>query len=395
MSLRKKIIVRAPGRINLIGEHTDYNGGLALPMAIDRYIEVTVRPRTDELLVLWSPEFGGINLPLQDLRPAPGTWHTYVQGVCHALLEAGHRLGGFELDAGGNIPVGTGMSSSAALCCATVMALNALFELKLNRHEMALLAQRAEHTFAGVQCGLLDQYACLFAKKGYALKMDFSTLQFDYIRVELPKHSLLLLDSAVKHSLAATEYNLRKQECRRALELVQVRYPRVTAMRNLSVSHLQECVLHEDAVAYKRARFFLEENSRVEQAVAALKARDMAAFGRLLNESHRGLADLYQVSCPEIEKLWRMAAVRDNFLGARLMGGGFGGCTLNLTKMPASGGLASLGKEYAEFSGKDLKHYLLKSADGAQVTGHNAAHQLVVADGPLSGAPAALNPQTT
>ncbi|SDE85320.1 galactokinase [Mucilaginibacter pineti] len=356
------VIVRAPGRINLIGEHTDYNGGLALPAAINRYIYVSVSRRDDDQLNLLAEDFGAHRVALSDLYPSPGNWYTYVEGVAAALIGRGYHIGGFNLHCGGNIPTGAGLSSSAALCCGTVMALDTLFDLHVSREEMALIAQEAEHTFAGVQCGLMDQYACLFGKRGYAVKMDFSTLQFEHVRLNLEELDLVLLDTGVKHSLASTEYNLRKAETRRALELLNV-----NQLRDADINMLYDAVLIPDPVAFKRARFFLEENKRVETTAVALERRMLTLVGELLYESHQGLATLYNVSCLELDLLIRLAKVEKGIAGARMMGGGFGGCTINLVDKKAKGCISRISKRYEEQTGITLKNYRLLTAAGARV----------------------------
>jgi galactokinase len=361
------IVVRAPGRINLIGEHTDYNGGLAMPAAINRYLYISVSKRNDDLLRLQAEGFASVERTLGELNPLPGAWHTYVEGVAAVLMGRGHHIGGFNLHVFGNIPIGAGLSSSAALCCGTVLALDALFKLGLRREEMALLAQQAEHNFAGVQCGLMDQYACLFGKRGYALQLDLQTLKFQYVRLNLETLDLVLLNTGVKHCLAATEYNLRKTETRRALTLVQAHFPAVTSMRDITLDMLYGSVLIPDPVAFKRARFFLEENKRVDTVAVALSRRMLTLVGELLYESHQGLAALYNVSCPELDLLIRLAKEEKAVTGARLMGGGFGGCTINLVEKKNKTCTERIAAEYRAHTGRELTVERLLTADGARI----------------------------
>ncbi|SHL96628.1 galactokinase [Mucilaginibacter sp. OK098] len=370
------IVVRAPGRINLIGEHTDYNGGLALPAAINRYIYVSVTWRDDEQVNMMAAEFPSKELALSELYPCPGEWHTYIQGVAAVLLGWGYVLGGFNIHVCGDIPVGAGLSSSAALCCGTVMALDALFDLQLTRQEMALIAQQAEHTFAGVACGLMDQYACLFGKRGYALKLDFRTLQFEYVRLNLEFLDLVLLDSGVKHSLASTEYNLRKMETGRALSRVQEKHATVERLRDCSLEQLYDEVLVADPVAYKRAKFFVEENKRVETAAVALDRRKLTLMGDLLYESHQGLTALYQVSCAELDLLIQLAKEEKSVVGARMMGGGFGGCTINLIEKKYKSCIGRLQAEYERRTGIPLKAYRVMIAEGARVCNNRELRQI-------------------
>jgi len=361
------VVVRAPGRINLIGEHTDYNGGLAMPAAINRYLYISVSKRYDDELHLFATGFDDYQTNLSRLYPQPGAWHTYIQGITAGLKDQGYQLSGFNLHVCGDIPTGAGLSSSAALCCGSVMALDALFGLQIKKENMALVAQNAEQQFAGVNCGLMDQYACLFGKRGYALKLDFRTLEFEYVRLNVETLDLVLLDTGVKHSLASTEYNQRKIECNTALEAVRAHFPAVKALNEVTLDMLYGSVLIPHPVAFKRVRYFLEENKRVTTIAAALERRMLSLVGELLYESHQGLSALYNVSCNELDLLITLAKNEKEIAGARMMGGGFGGCTINLVEKKAKGILTRIAKAYEEETGIPLKSYRLLTADGARV----------------------------
>jgi galactokinase len=362
----RPVFVRAPGRINLIGEHTDYNDGLAMPAAINRYIYLAATRRDDYQINLHADGFESKVSGLAELVPAPGKWYTYVLGTVSALLKR-KRISGFNLSISGNIPAGAGLSSSAAICCATAIALDALFELKLHKTEMALIAREAEHNFAGVKCGLMDQYACLFGRSGYALKIDFRTMGFDYVPLGMTDHQFVLCDTGVKHDLAATEYNTRRLECAAALEMVQVHFPSVGSMREITMDMLYSSVLLQYPLAFKRARYVVEEIDRVEQAAMAMCRGNMEYLGRLLDASHQGLRDLYAVSCKELDLLQLLAQTEESVLGSRMMGGGFGGCTINLVPKESKPSLDRIGERYQQHTGRKIKIYKLRSADGASI----------------------------
>ncbi|RYY27212.1 MAG: galactokinase [Chitinophagaceae bacterium] len=366
----RPVVVRAPGRINLIGEHTDYNRGLAMPAAIDRYVYVAVSLRSDSRMNLQASGFDPFIALVADVSPCFGAWHSYVQGVVSVLLEKGHLVEGFNLYVTGDIPVGAGMSSSAALCCGTVMALDHLFGLGLELGEMALVAQAAEHRFAGVNCGLMDQYACLFSKAGHVLNLDLDSMEYALVPLSLVGAELVLLDSGVKHSLASSEYNKRREECERAVRLVGKHWSGTgdaSSLREVSMDQLYEKVLVADPVSFKRSKYVLGENERVMAAVWALLKGDLVAFGDLMFSSHFGLRDLYQVSCPELDFLVQAAGSSARVLGARMMGGGFGGCTINLLTKEVSVFVERMRAEYKKVYGMELRSYTVRLSDGASV----------------------------
>jgi len=361
------VVVRVPGRVNLIGEHTDYNGGLAMPAAINRYLYISVSKSDDDDLHLYADGFDNFHTELSSLYPQPGAWHTYVQGVAAGLIGQGYNLGGFILHVCGDIPTGAGLSSSAALCCGATLALAALFKLDIKKEAIAVIAQQAEQVFAGVNCGLMDQYACLFGKRGYAMKLDFSTLKFEYVRLNLETLDLVLFDTGVKHNLATTEYNQRRTECATALDKVKGVFPQVKSLREVTMDMLRDAVLITAPVPFKRARFFLEENKRVETVAVALERRMLSLVGGVLYESHQGLSGLYHVSCPELDLLIALAKAEKAVAGARMMGGGFGGSTINLVEKNTPYALQHISETYQKETGIKLKNYRFLTADGARV----------------------------
>jgi len=309
----------APGRINIIGEHTDYNEGWVLPAAIDRYIAVATRPRHDREVVLWSDRHGApVRLP--ELPAARrGDWTDYVVGVASELPGAPD---GFDLAVLGDIPTGAGLSSSAALEVATGMALLASAGDELPGVELARLCQRAENHFVGARTGIMDQFTAIFASAGKALLLDCRSLQMEGVPLPGASHAWLLADTRVKHKLAGSGYNQRRAECEAAAAALGV-----IALRDASEADLERI---EDPLLQRRARHVLSENARVKTAAAALRRRDAPALGPLLYASHESLKDDFSVSCPELDCLVELASESPAILGARMMGAGFGGCVLIL-----------------------------------------------------------------
>ena len=237
------LIVRSPGRVNIIGEHTDYNEGFVLPAAIDKAIYVAVSKRSDERIHLYSIDYHqSFEVELQDIQPTKN-WATYILGVVHQLVERGHEVGGFNLAIDGDVPIGAGLSSSAAVECAVVYALNELFALGISRMEMVLIAQKAEHTFAGVMCGIMDQFASMFGKKDHVIKLDCRSLAYEYRPLKLDGYKLVLFNTNVKHSLSSSAYNERRQQCEQGVAWVREQHPHVNSLRDVKMEMLRENVL--------------------------------------------------------------------------------------------------------------------------------------------------------
>lgn len=324
-------IVRSPGRINIIGEHTDYNEGFVLPTAIDKGVYVAVAKRDDDLVRLYAESFEELfEVKLSDVEALPEGWQNYVLGVVGELCERGYELGGFNLYLDGDIPVGAGLSSSAAVECATGFALNVLFDLAIDRIAIALIGQQAEHKYAGVQCGIMDQFASAMSRAGQVIKLDCRDLSFSYKPLELGDYTILLLNTNVNHSLASSAYNERRKSCERSVGLVQGKFQDVVSLRDVTLTMLEECVEGIDNEAYIKSKFVLEENQRVEKACEFLENGNLDMLGSLLYEAHTGLSNEYEVSCVELDFLVEYVKQFPEVLGARMMGGGFGGCTINL-----------------------------------------------------------------
>ncbi len=360
------LIFIAPGRINLIGEHTDYNDGFVMPAAIDAHITFAVRPNNSNVFRFFASDFKEMaSFDQHSLQPG-GEWIHYLMGVVAGLSKQGRTPGGVDCVFGSTIPVGAGLSSSAALCCGFGYALSNLFGFGLDRLTLAKIAQYSEHEFAGVRCGLMDQYASLFGVKNSALLLDCQKLSHEVLPVELGEYAILLIDTKVKHSLASTAYNDRRAACEQGVRIIQQRHPNVHSLRdaNRVMLDAQQDEMGEEV--YTKCRFVVEEITRTQHAARLLKSGDVEAFGRLLNETHWGLSRDYEVSCQELDFLVMLAEDdRDSFLGARMMGGGFGGCTINLVRKSRIDFIKGFVHEkYLATFRKEPDFYLVDLADG-------------------------------
>ncbi|SKB68068.1 galactokinase [Parapedobacter luteus] len=325
------LIVRSPGRVNLIGEHTDYNNGLVLPAAIDKNIIVAVGKRNDGAIRLHAlDQDQSYSSTLATIERSPLLWPDYILGVVQQLQQREYPLHGFNLVFGGDIPQGAGLSSSAALECATAFALNELFALGIQRLDIALIGQAAENEFVGVKCGLMDQFASVFGQEQRLIKLDCADFSYEYIPFNNPDLRIVLFDTQVKHSLASSAYNERREQCEYGLSLIQQHHPEVKSLRDATLAQLDQYVKPVDRVVYNRCYYVVTEIQRLQDGCEDLKQNDFESFGRRMFETHDGLQHLYEVSCDELDIL--VDLVRDNpaVLGARMMGGGFGGCTINL-----------------------------------------------------------------
>ncbi|HUQ64950.1 MAG TPA: galactokinase [Flavitalea sp.] len=359
--------VMSPGRINVIGEHTDYNEGFVLPAAIDKYGHVAASRTGSDIISLYAIEFNEkFSIPISDIKPVEGKWTNYVLGVVDQLIKRNYKIDGFNLVVTGDVPVGAGLSSSAAIECSVCYALDQLFGLRLSKFDIAKISQIAEHTFPGVQCGIMDQFASVFGKKDHALKLDCRSLQYEEVPLVLKGYQIVLLNTNVKHSLASTAYNERREQCAAGVRMIKAHVQNVISLRDVTVNMLNEYV--KDPLIYKRCRFIVEENNRVHMAVEQMKSGNIAGLGTHMFRSHEGLQHEYEVSCPELD--WLVDAVRGNPLvaGARMMGGGFGGCTINIIKDSGVEELVNeLSVKYEQEMGKKLTHYEARTSDGTHL----------------------------
>ena len=363
----------APGRVNLIGEHTDYNGGHVFPCALTLGTYGIARKREDNKLRFYSVNFerlGVIESSLEDLKPYKAAeWTNYPKGVMWAFEERGYKLpNGLDILLYGNIPNGSGLSSSASLEVLTGVILKDMFGFDVSMTDIALIGQFSENNFNGCNCGIMDQFASAMGKKDNAIFLDTNTLQYEYAPVVLENAKIVIINSKVKHSLVDSAYNDRRNECETALKELQ----EVVAVQTLGDLTEEAFEKHKDAIKseirQKRARHAVYENQRTIRAVEALKENRIEEFGKLMNESHRSLRDDYEVSCKEIDILVDLAWETQGVIGSRITGGGFGGCTVSIVKNDAVDGfIKNIGEQYLAKVGHEAEFYVVDIGDGARV----------------------------
>jgi galactokinase len=329
------LLVRSPGRVNLIGEHTDYNHGFVLPAAIDKAMYFAITPRTDGVCRVFARDMNEeFQFSLHSIQHSPRIWPDYLMGVVDQFAKAGYRIGGFNCVFGSNIPIGAGMSSSAALEAGLAFALDALFGYHIEPLTLVTMAQQAENEFVGVQCGIMDQFINIFGKEGNALLIDCRSLRYSYYPMD-KNVSIVLFDTCVSHSHATSEYNRRREECNEGVDIIRKRFPEITHLRDVTREMIDRCRNEIPTTVLRRCSYVVEEIQRVGKACDALEKRDMMQFGAYMYQTHDGLSHGYEVSCPELDFL--VDCVRDDrrVYGSRLMGGGFGGCTINIVENAA------------------------------------------------------------
>lgn len=364
------IRVAAPGRINLIGEHTDYNEGFVLPAAIELGLHFRLqRNNTPGRVRIYSENMGAsMETDLGNPRVPSIGWERYIHGVLKELSDTTDHLKGFDGVVTSRLPAGAGLSSSAALECGLAYGLNTLFSLDIPRVELIRIAQRAEVKYSGTECGIMDQFASMMGKKDHFIFLDCRTLEYKYIPARLEGYQLVLINSRVTHSLADSAYNQRREECRQGVSILQKSFPQVRSLRDASSDQLGAVRLKMPKPVADRCRYVIEENSRVLKAVEALEHSDIKALGSLLWETHEGLRELYEVSCPELDFLVDTAMSLPDVAGSRMMGGGFGGCSLNLVREEAIPGVIShLLSAYRERFGRDAESLETGLGDGVRL----------------------------
>ena len=359
---------RAPGRVNLIGEHTDYNDGFVMPAAIDLSAYARIWPREDRKLQIRAENFDEqIEFNLDEPHPAPrGHWSDYVIGVAIMLERAGHRLRGAFLQISGDVPVGSGLSSSAAVEVATACALTGNSDLKIDRRELALLCQKAENEFVGARVGIMDQFVALFGETRRALLLDCRSLDFKLL--PLPDTvNVVICNTMVKHALASSAYNERRAQCEAGVEVLAQRLPGVRALRDVTLEQLEQFKHELSDIVYRRCRHVITENARVLSAAEELEKDDVASFGELMNESHRSLRDDYEVSSRELNLMVELALRLPGVFGARMMGGGFGGSTVNLVDVNYVEMFKNVvGREYERIQQLKPEIYVCEASSGAE-----------------------------
>lgn len=361
-------IFRAPGRVNLIGEHTDYNDGFVMPAAIGSYTWIAAARREDHILEVYSGHFDEkINLSLDRLAGPPRRhWSDFIRGVAATLQDAGHLLSGANLFIHGEVPLGAGLSSSASLEVCTALALSSLSGIDVPFLELVKLCQKAEHEYVGTRCGIMDQFIASFGAAGHALMLDCRSLEYELL--PMPQDvRLVVCNSMVKHELASGEYNLRRADCEAGVKLLQPYLPEIRALRDVQIADLEAYQQVLPTTVYRRCRHVVTENQRVLEAAKALQSGDVDRFGHLMYRSHASLRDDYQVSCRELDLLVHLASSSPDVYGARMTGGGFGGCTVNLIKTDAASSFKThIAQAYMESTGIAPEIYIYEPAQGAE-----------------------------
>ncbi len=361
-------IFRAPGRVNLIGEHTDYNDGFVMPMAIGFYTWVAAAQRDDRIVQVYSDRFDeDITLSLDALSGPPRKhWGDFVRGVAGVLQDAGHPLSGANIVIHGNVPLGAGLSSSASLEVSLALALTSVYGIDLPRLDLVKLSQAAEHQYVGTRCGIMDQFIAGFAEAGNALMLDCRSLQ--YRLLPIPPHvRVVVCNSMVRHELASGEYNRRRADCETGVKELQLRLPGIRALRDVTIADLENDKDLLSESVYRRCRHVVSENHRVLAAAHALQSGEAELFGHMMYQSHASLRTDYEVSCPELDLLVDLASSRRGVYGARMTGGGFGGCTVNLVGSDfAAEFQTEIATMYKEKTGITPEIYVCEPAQGAE-----------------------------
>lgn len=358
----------APGRINLIGEHTDYNGGFVFPGAVEKGILAEIKPNGTQKVRAYAIDLKDyVEFDLTDTEAPTTSWAKYIYGVCKEMEKLGVEVKGFNTAFSGDVPLGAGMSSSAALESCYATAINELFgEKKIEKMELAKVGQRTEHHYVGVKCGIMDQFASIHGKDGALMRLDCRSMEFKYFPFHPDGYKLVLLDTVVKHNLADSAYNDRRHSCERVVEVIQKDHPEVTFLRDVSMELLESYKGKVSDEDYMRAEYVVEEVQRVLDVSEALEKDDYETVGKKMYETHKGMSQLYEVSCEELDYLNEIA-MECGVTGSRVMGGGFGGCTINLVKEELQDLFVETAKErFAKKFGHGPKVYNVVISDGAR-----------------------------
>ena len=366
-SKKPDFIIQAPGRINLLGEHVDYNGGTVLPAAIDSYIFLSVSKNEENTIKVYSydnKEFEEFDLYNFDKEAT--SWINYIKGILFEINKAGKVIGGFNLVFGGNIPIGAGLSSSAALSSGLAFALDQLFEINLDNISLIKMAQKSENEFVGVDCGIMDQFSSMMGKENHIIQLDCDSLKFEYLPFRSEKYKLVLFDSKVKHQLINTGYNTRVKECKEGLSILK-KEKNIDSFNAVSINEMLDLRDKMPINVFRRCKYVVEEMTRVKKAIKALQNNDLESLGDLMFATHEGLKNDYMVSCEEIDFLVDEAKKSTEVIGSRMMGGGFGGCTINLIKKElAESFIQKVKKLYQEKFEINLEIYEVNIVDGVK-----------------------------
>lgn len=363
------LLVQGCGRINIIGEHTDYNEGFVLPASIDKYIYFAIAENGTNDCHFHALDINdAYQFSLSDIQLSDKGWANYLMGILDQLQKEGIPLEGVDVVFGGNLPIGSGMSSSAALEAGFALGICSLFNLQKSRQELAQLAHQSSNNFLGVPSGIMDQFASLMGQRGQAIKLDCRSLQYEYVPLDLGEYELLLINTGVSHALANSAYKDRVRECQEGAAAVGQKYEGIKSLRDVSLEQLESCRADMTDVVFQRCRYVIEENERLHQAMALLTEGQMEELGAVLLRTHEGLSKAYEVSCRELDFLVELAKDHDGVAGARMMGGGFGGCTLNLVRTDAKADFLKYAKkEYYRAFSVQPEHYELDIVDGTNV----------------------------
>jgi galactokinase len=366
---KDSITVQSPGRINIIGEHTDYNDGFVFPAAVDLVVKVHMKKNGSEQTahITATDLKQKYTIDLQEFSPIGPGWENYVMGVIAELQKLGAKISGFDASFSGNVPIGGGMSSSAALECSFAYALNEVFNLGFTTNQLVKACQMAEHNFVGTKCGIMDQFASMMGKKDQVILLDCRSLEYKYFPLELGDYQILLLDTNVSHSLASSEYNTRRSECEIGVAHLQKGLPEIKNLRDVTLDQLNTVKQDLAEVIYRRCHHVIAENDRVIKATDALKKGDLELLGQLIYQSHLSLQHDYEVSCPELDFLVQETIDKDYVLGSRMMGGGFGGCTINIIKKDkVEAFVDEVTKRYQDKFGLELTPITTNIGDGTK-----------------------------
>lgn len=369
---KPEVLVQSPGRINLIGEHTDYNDGLVFPAAVNKYLWFACSPREDEEVHITALDINEHAIfSLGDRSKDDRLWLTYLKGILFHFRAEGFEPGGFNCVFGGDLPIGAGMSSSAALEVGFAAAINHLSKAAMSRPDLAILAQRSSREFVGIPCGIMDQFASSMGKKDHFLLLDCRDLSYEYIPAAFDEYQLVLLDTKVEHSNVASEYSTRVAECQKALAVLQLRDPEIRSLRDASPEQLNAVAFEMPAKVFNRSLFVVEEIARVKAAKKALVEKRWDQLGALMFATHRGLQHLYEVSCRELDFLVDFAEKHPGVAGARLMGGGFGGCTINLVRRDeVQSFVEEAGRAYFSEFARESVPYFIEIDNGTSFLAH-------------------------
>lgn len=366
---KEPLVILSPGRVNLIGEHTDYNDGFVLPAAIDKKIVLAIAANGTKECKVYSATINEIaTFNLDDVYKRKG-WINYVLGVVDQMQKNEQKLSGFDIVLDSDLPVGAGLSSSAAMEGAVSYGLNQLFDLKLSKSKLAQIGQLAEHTFAGVNCGIMDQFANLFGKKDHLIRLDCRDMTYNYFPFRFPDYQIVLCNSMVHHSLASSEYNTRRKQCEAGVSRLKTFYPEIKNLRDVTLEMLETHRKDfKDPLVYQRCHYVVRENDRVLKAGGLLQQNDLEGFGKVMFATHEGLSRDYEVSCSELDELVKLAKQRPEVAGARMMGGGFGGCTINVVKADKTDAFAHfIIENYQKKFDKTPEIYVTRIEDGVRV----------------------------